>query len=44
MRKTFLVGKLSRESAQIVLASGGQALLPFRALRSLVVKTRPITR
>lgn len=44
MRKTFLVGKLSRESAEIVLASGGQVLLPFRALRTLVVKTRPVRR
>jgi hypothetical protein len=44
MRKTFLVGKLSRESAEIVLASHGSTLQPFRALRALVVKAGPTRR
>ncbi len=42
MRKTFVVGKLSRAAAQIVVVHPGPRASSARALRALVGKARTI--
>ncbi len=40
MRKTFIVGKLSREAAEIRLLGPSARPMAFRAVQALVTKSR----